>query len=53
MIGVVSQEPVLFNTTIEDNIAMGTSQVTVAELKAACQKANAATFIETLPEVRF
>uniref|UniRef100_A0A0N5AI25 ABC-type xenobiotic transporter n=1 Tax=Syphacia muris TaxID=451379 RepID=A0A0N5AI25_9BILA len=50
MIGVVSQEPVLFNTTIEDNIAMGREDITLNEIISACRHSNAHNFINTLPE---
>lgn len=48
-IGVVSQEPVLFNCTIEENIKFGNSDVTNEEMKAACRMANAENFISSLP----
>uniref|UniRef100_A0A0K0FGB8 ABC transporter PGP-2 (inferred by orthology to a C. elegans protein) n=1 Tax=Strongyloides venezuelensis TaxID=75913 RepID=A0A0K0FGB8_STRVS len=51
-IGVVSQEPVLFNGTIEENIKMGyinNENVTRSEIIAACRQANILSFIETLP----
>ncbi|VDM31442.1 unnamed protein product [Toxocara canis] len=50
-IGVVSQEPVLFNTTIKENIEMGNENVTDGELYAACRLANAVNFINQLPNV--
>uniref|UniRef100_A0A9J2Q415 Uncharacterized protein n=1 Tax=Ascaris lumbricoides TaxID=6252 RepID=A0A9J2Q415_ASCLU len=49
MIGVVSQEPVLFNTTIKENIEMGNEDVTEGEIIAACRRANATNFINQLP----
>ncbi|KAI8799281.1 P-loop containing nucleoside triphosphate hydrolase protein [Cladochytrium replicatum] len=49
-IGVVSQEPVLFNTTIKQNILMGaTKAVSEAELVEVCKKANCHNFIQKLP----
>jgi ABC-type multidrug transport system fused ATPase/permease subunit len=49
-IGVVSQEPVLFNCSIRDNIQYGHDQeVSEEELRASCRKANAADFVERLP----
>ena len=50
-IGVVSQEPVLFATTIADNIRYGKIGVTQAEIEKAAQEANAHDFIKQLPEV--
>jgi ABC-type multidrug transport system fused ATPase/permease subunit len=49
--GVVSQEPVLFATTIADNIRYGKIDVTQAEIEKAAQEANAHDFIKQLPEV--
>ena len=49
MIGVVSQEPILFNCSIEDNIRYGNYQVTQTEMIAACRMANADNFISGLP----
>jgi ABC-type multidrug transport system fused ATPase/permease subunit len=49
-IGVVSQEPILFNCTIEENIKFGNSDVTDHEMHAACRMANAESFISHLPE---
>ena len=49
-IGVVSQEPVLFATTIADNIRYGKIDVTQAEIEKAAQEANAHDFIKQLPE---
>ncbi|OWZ12115.1 Multidrug resistance protein ABC transporter [Phytophthora megakarya] len=49
-IGMVSQEPVLFATTIFENIAMGGNNVTREEAIAACKLSNAHNFIMSLPE---
>ena len=49
-IGVVSQEPVLFNTTIAENIRYGKESATMAEIEAAAKNANAHNFIKQLPE---
>uniref|UniRef100_A0AC35FBA3 p-glycoprotein n=1 Tax=Panagrolaimus sp. PS1159 TaxID=55785 RepID=A0AC35FBA3_9BILA len=48
-IGVVSQEPILFNCTIEENIKFGNSDVTDHEMRTACRMANADNFISSLP----
>lgn len=50
-IGVVSQEPVLFATTIAENIRYGRIDVTQADIEQACKMANAHDFIKQLPEV--
>ncbi|KUF91775.1 hypothetical protein AM588_10010238 [Phytophthora nicotianae] len=49
-IGMVSQEPVLFATTIFENIAMGGDNVTREEAIEACKLSNAHNFIMSLPE---
>ncbi|XP_050236017.1 ABC transporter B family member 11-like [Mercurialis annua] len=49
-IGLVSQEPVLFTSSIRDNIAYGKDGVTTGEIKAAAQLANASKFIDKLPQ---
>src|SRR5207249_3834112 len=49
-IGIVPQETVLFAGTIWENIAYGRPDATEAEIEAAAHAANAAEFIERLPE---
>jgi len=49
-LGVVSQDTFLFNATIAENIAFGTPGATQAQIEAACQAAQAAGFIEALPQ---
>ncbi|PON64855.1 ABC transporter [Parasponia andersonii] len=49
-IGLVSQEPVLFTSSIKDNIAYGKYGATVEEIRAAVELANAAKFIDKLPQ---
>ncbi|GMT26053.1 hypothetical protein PFISCL1PPCAC_17350, partial [Pristionchus fissidentatus] len=49
IIGVVSQEPVLFNCSIAENIRFGRVDVTLNEVKVACAIANAQKFVEALP----
>jgi len=46
IISLVSQEPILFNTTIENNIKFGKASATSEEIRDAAQKANALPFIE-------
>ncbi|CAJ0964426.1 unnamed protein product [Ranitomeya imitator] len=50
VIGVVSQEPVLFDTTIADNIRYGREDVTMEEIVQATKEANAYNFITKLPD---
>ena len=50
-IGLVSQEPVLFMTSIKDNITYGKEDATIEEIKRAAELANAAIFIDKLPNV--
>ena len=49
-IGVVSQEPVLFDTTIAENISYGKEGATREEIEAAARAANAHNFISELPD---
>ncbi|XP_010474666.1 PREDICTED: ABC transporter B family member 11-like [Camelina sativa] len=49
-IGLVSQEPVLFSSSIMENIAYGKENATLQEIKAATELANAAKFIDKLPQ---
>lgn len=48
-IGVVGQEPILFGTTIEDNIRYGYLEATQEEIEKSAKKANAHDFIMNLP----
>uniref|UniRef100_A0A2K6FL83 ATP binding cassette subfamily B member 5 n=1 Tax=Propithecus coquereli TaxID=379532 RepID=A0A2K6FL83_PROCO len=48
-IGVVSQEPVLFGTTISNNIKYGRDGVTDEEIEKAAKEANAYDFIMEFP----
>ncbi|XP_031286062.1 ABC transporter B family member 9-like [Pistacia vera] len=49
-IGLVSQEPILFATTMKENIAYGKEKATDKEIRDAIELANAAKFIDTLPQ---
>ena len=49
-IGVVSQDVILFNDTIKENIAFGKSEVSDEDILAAAKMAYADEFIEKLPE---
>ncbi|KAB0792584.1 hypothetical protein PPYR_14543 [Photinus pyralis] len=49
-IGVVGQEPVLFGTTIAQNIRYGNLSATDQDIEDAAKRANAHTFISSLPQ---
>nr|QVT92368.1 ABC transporter [Salvia miltiorrhiza] len=49
-IGLVSQEPVLFALSIKENISYGKSDATLTQIRMAAQAANAANFIDKLPQ---
>ncbi|KAK2526353.1 Abcb5 [Columba livia] len=49
-IGIVSQEPVLFATTIAENIRYGREDISDAEIEQAAKEANAFDFISKLPD---
>lgn len=49
-IGVVGQEPVLFQTTIAENIRYGNDNATIKEIEDAARLANAHDFIIKLPQ---
>ncbi|KAK8865208.1 hypothetical protein M9Y10_010745 [Tritrichomonas musculus] len=49
-VGVVQQDPVLFTMSIRDNIAYAKPDATYSEIVEAAKIANAAKFIEKLPE---
>ncbi|MBF0460477.1 MAG: lipid A export permease/ATP-binding protein MsbA [Magnetococcales bacterium] len=49
-IAVVTQDVILFNDTVRNNIAYGDRNRSLTELRAAAQAANALEFIEAMPE---
>ncbi|CAJ0572276.1 unnamed protein product, partial [Mesorhabditis spiculigera] len=49
LIGVVGQEPVLFSSSIIENIRYGKEDATDAEVTLALQRANALEFVRGLP----
>jgi ABC transporter fused permease/ATP-binding protein len=49
-LGVVAQEPLLFSSSIGDNIRYGKAGATDAEVEAAARAANAHDFISRFPE---
>src|SRR5947209_7079820 len=50
LMGIVSQETVLLNDTVQANIAYGRGDFTLAQVRAAAQAANADEFIAQLPK---
>ncbi len=50
LMGIVSQEAILFNDTVRNNITFGLEGVSDAEVEAAARAAHAHEFIEALPE---
>jgi ABC-type multidrug transport system fused ATPase/permease subunit len=49
-IGIVSQDPFLFSTTVRENIAFGAAGATDEEIRSAARMAQAHEFISELPE---
>ncbi len=52
-IGIVSQEPVLFTGSIEENIRFGKPTATDQKIQTAAKIANAHDFIMEFPEVSY
>uniref|UniRef100_A0A915DLZ3 Uncharacterized protein n=1 Tax=Ditylenchus dipsaci TaxID=166011 RepID=A0A915DLZ3_9BILA len=50
LIGLVSQEPVLFDCSIEENIRLGNAHATTDQLHQALKMANAEKFVMKLPD---
>jgi len=52
LFGYVGQEPILFATTIRENLRYGASPGSISdrEMKDACKRANVLEFIESLPD---
>ena len=49
-IGLVSQEPALFATTIRENILLGRPDASMVEIEEAAHVSNAHSFIIKLPD---
>lgn len=49
-VGLVSQEPTLFATSIKENISMGKPGATDKEIESAAASANVDKFVRRLPE---
>jgi ATP-binding cassette subfamily B protein len=50
LIGVVSQEPVLFSTTLAENVRYGRPEATDGEVREAIRAANAEGFVMAFPD---
>ncbi len=50
LMGIVTQEVILFNDTVANNIAYGMDNYSMEEIKRAGRLANANVFIENLPQ---
>ena len=50
LMGIVSQEAILFNDTVRNNIAFSTADASAEAVEAAAKAANAYEFIQNLPE---
>jgi ABC-type multidrug transport system fused ATPase/permease subunit len=48
--GVVPQDPFIFRTTIRENLCVARSDATDAEIRSACERANAWEFISKMPK---
>ncbi|HXW06298.1 MAG TPA: ABC transporter transmembrane domain-containing protein [Vicinamibacterales bacterium] len=49
-VGIVTQETILFDDTVANNIAYGSPQATPAEIEEAARAAHAHDFVVTLPQ---
>ena len=50
-LGVVGQEPILFDTTVAENIRFGDVKASMEKILLAAREANADDFIMKLPNV--
>ena len=50
LFGIVSQEAILFNDSVYNNLVFGAENVTAAQVEAAARVANAHAFIRELPQ---
>ena len=49
-VALVPQEPVIFATSVTENVRFGRPDASDAEIRAACEAAHALDFIEALPQ---
>ncbi|MDO6601015.1 ABC transporter ATP-binding protein [Tenacibaculum sp. 1_MG-2023] len=50
LMGIVTQESILFNDSVENNIKLGTENATLSDIQNASEIANAHEFIKDLPQ---
>ena len=50
MVGLVGQEPVLFDRTVAENISLGKQGANREEIQMAAKDANAHGFVSTMPD---
>ncbi len=50
--GLVSQEPILFDVTIAENISYGLENISIEDIINAATEANIHSFIQQLPQVK-
>ena len=50
LIGLVGQEPVLFDTTVAENISLGKPGASKDDIEKAAKDANAHDFVNSMPE---
>jgi ATP-binding cassette, subfamily B, bacterial len=50
LIAVVPQDPVIFATSVLENVRYGRPQATLEEVRRACEQAHALEFVERLPQ---
>ncbi|APG64389.1 antibiotic ABC transporter ATP-binding protein [Tenacibaculum todarodis] len=50
LMGIVTQESILFNDSVENNIKLGTENATLSDIQKASEIANAHEFIKDLPQ---
>uniref|UniRef100_A0A1I7US71 ABC transporter domain-containing protein n=3 Tax=Caenorhabditis tropicalis TaxID=1561998 RepID=A0A1I7US71_9PELO len=50
VVGIVQQEPILFNDTIHNNLLLGNPNATREKMIEVCKMANAHDFIENMPK---
>jgi ATP-binding cassette subfamily B protein len=50
LVAVVPQDPVIFATSVLENVRYGRPQATLEEVRLACEQAHALEFVERLPQ---
>uniref|UniRef100_A0A0K0EL19 Transferred entry: 7.6.2.2 n=1 Tax=Strongyloides stercoralis TaxID=6248 RepID=A0A0K0EL19_STRER len=50
IIGIVQQEPILFTTTLAENIKIGNQNISKEDMIKVCKMANATEFIDKFPD---